>query len=461
MFHKFLMIPVAVVLLTACAAPSQQQVEAEVDDAAAASLPEFSDAWHAASSNGPVQVGWIESFNDPVLSGLVREAQQNNRSLAAAAANVEQARALARQAGASLSPDIGITAGAGRGGAVEGAPNASSSFSTGIQVGWEIDLWGRIRSGVAQSTASAQAAQADYRFAQYSLAANTATAYFTAIEAKLQTGIAKDSLAALEDTVRIVNAQFEEGMASAQDVALVRTDLATAQDQVVTLEGAQRSALRALELLLGRYPAADIDVRTSLPTVPGPPPAGMPSELLERRPDIVAAERRVAAAFNATNQAKAARLPSLNLTGSIGGASSELSDALNPANMIWNVGTGLLAPIFDGGRLRENVNIATAEQQASLAQYADTALNAFSEVESALDQGLVLIERDRALLEAAEQAENAYRLADLRYREGESSLLDLLNIQQRELAAKSNYSSVQRLQLEQRVGLNLALGGSW
>lgn len=461
MFHKFLMIPVAVVLLTACAAPSQQQVEAEVDDAAAASLPEFSDAWHAASSTGPVQVGWIESFNDPVLSGLVREAQQNNRSLAAAAANVEQARALARQAGASLSPDIGITAGAGRGGAVEGAPNASSSFSTGIQVGWEIDLWGRIRSGVAQSTASAQAAQADYRFAQYSLAANTAIAYFTAIEAKLQTGIAKDSLAALEDTVRIVNAQFEEGMASAQDVALVRTDLATAQDQVATLEGAQRSALRALELLLGRYPAADIDVRTSLPTVPGPPPAGMPSELLERRPDIVAAERRVASAFNATNQAKAARLPSLNLTGSIGGASSELSDALNPANMIWNVGTGLLAPIFDGGRLRENVNIATAEQQASLAQYADTALNAFSEVESALDQGLVLIERDRALLEAAEQAENAYRLADLRYREGESSLLDLLNIQQRELAAKSNYSSVQRLQLEQRVGLNLALGGSW
>ena len=449
------------VLIAACAAPSQREVEQQVDQAVSEELPEVSQAWQTATAAGPVQVGWIDSFNDPVLSRLVREAQANNPSLRAAAASVEQARALARQAGANLTPDINLTAGAGRGGRFESDNAPGNQFDVGLQVGWELDLWGRIRSGTAQAAASAQAAEADYRFAQYSLAANTAIAYFTAIEANVQTSIAQNNLSVLERTQGIVDAQFAEGLASAQDVALSRTDLASAREQVVTLEGAQRSALRALELLLGRYPAADIEVREALPDAPESPPAGVPSELLERRPDLIAAERQVAAAFNATNQAKAARLPSLSLTGNLGGSSSELSDVLNPANVAWNIGTSLLAPIFDGGRLRENVTIATAEQEASLAQYADAALRSFSDVETALDQGVVLDQREQALHEAVDQASEAYRLADLRYREGETSLLDLLTIQQRELATRSNRSSVQRLLLEQRISLHLALGGSW
>ena len=450
-------------MMSGCVIPTKQsEVEAGIDRATREALPQVSKAWRAASREGVVQVGWIAAFNDPVLSKLVSEAQANNLNLAAAAAGVEQARALARQAGANLTPSLSLTSGAARSGQLNSADsNSANSFNLGVQATWEVDLWGRVRSGVAQAGASTRAAEADYRFAQYSVAANTAIAYFTAIEANMQTQIAKDSLAALENTQRIVQAQYNEGAASGQDVALSKSDLSAAREQVVTLEGASRDALRALELLLGRYPGADLAVRRTLPVVPPAPPAGVPSEILERRPDLVAAERQVASAFNAVNQAKAARLPSLTLTGGLGGASSALSSLLNPINAAWSLGTSLLAPIFDGGRLREDVIIANAQQEEALAQYADAALRAFADVETALDQGMVLDQRIRALQEAADQASEAYRLAELRHKEGEISLIDLLTIQQQVIGTRRALSSVQRLLLQQRVHLNLALGGSW
>ncbi len=230
---------------------------------------------------------------------------------------------------------------------------------------------------------------------------------------------------------------------------------------MTALGGSFRNALRALEVLIGRYPGAALNVRESLPVAPPPPPAGVPSELLERRPDIVAAERRVAAAFNATAQAKAARLPGVGLTAQSGGASSSLSDLLDPANVAWRLGANMLAPIFDGGRRRETVKIATAEQEQALAAYGQAALNAFSELETSPDQGVVVAQRAVELQEAAREAENAFRIASLRYKEGEEDLLSVLTIQQRVIRANSALSSVERLLLEQRVNLNLALGGSW
>ncbi len=459
---RLLLIPLLASAVAACVTPSQSEVERGVDEATADSLPPVSEAWRSAGRQGAVQVGWIAAFEDPVLTALVSEAQANNLNLAAAAAGVEQAQALARQAGASLTPDVNLNLGGTRSGQVNSdVSSADSSFSSGLQVAWEADLWGRIRSGTAQARASAQAAEADYRYAQHSIAANTAIAYFTAIEANLQTQIAEDSLEILENTQRIVEAQYNEGAASAQDLALSNTDLAGAREQVVSLQGTSRNALRALELLLGRYPSAELAVRTTLPKVPVAPPVGLPSEILERRPDLVSAERNVAAAFNAVNQAKAARLPSLSLTGTLGGSSGELSSLLDPGNVAWSAGTSLLAPIFDGGRRRENVTIASAQQEAALAQYADKALQAFYDVESGLDQGRVLADRSNQLQIAADQASEAYRLAELRYKEGETSLIDLLTIQQRVISTRSTLSSLQRLLLQQRVNLHLALGGSW
>lgn len=447
-------------LLTACG-PTRQEIEADVSAAVEAETPAVPERFGTQTSATDVQVGWIESFDDPALVKLVKEAQANNQNLRAAAANVERARALAKQAGAALKPNVDLTAGAVRAGSPGDTIATTSDLSVGLQVSWELDVWGRVRAGARGAAASAQAVEADYRYAQHSLAAATARAYFTAIEANLQTNNERATVEVLKETLRIVNVKYENGIGSSQDVALARSDLATARERLTTAEGSYRDALRALEILLGRYPSAELAVRKLLPDIPPPPPAGVPSEVLERRPDIVAAERRVAAAFNTVQQAKAARLPKLSLTGSLGGASSSLSSVTDSSSVTWRLATNLLAPIFDGGRLRAQVEIATAEQEQSLAAYGETALKAFSELETSLDQGVVVAQREVDLKEAALEADEAFRIANLRYQEGLSDLLSVLTIQQRVIGAKRNLASVQRLGLEQRVNLHLALGGSW
>ena len=447
----------AFLLLPGCAVNRPPE---EATAAAAAEVPEPPEAWTGEEVAGDVQVGWIDSFADPTLAELVREAQEHNKNLQAAAANVERARALARQAGAALKPTTGLSVGGARSG-VTGSSNQTDQLTVGVDISWEVDVWGRVRAGRRGAVASAEAAAADFLFAQYSLAAGVARGYFLAIEAGRQEEVAQETVDALEETLRIVSLRFENGMVGAQDVSLAKSDLATARDRLVTVQGSRRDAQRALELLLGRYPAAELEVRESLPTLPPGPPAGLPSEILERRPDLVAAERRVAAAFDAVDQARAARLPAVQLTGSLGGASRGLSSLLDPANLAWRAGASLLAPLFDGGARREQVEIATADQKQSLALYGDAALKAFGEVEKSLDQGVVLSQRRGELEIAAQEAKEAYRIADLRYREGESDLLDVLAVRQRVLAADSNLVSVERQLLDQRVSLHLALGGSW
>ena len=457
---RLLLSTLIIVGLAGCGV-SQEQVEQDVADAVGQEPPSTPAQWVMAADSGEVQAGWIESFNDPDLVALVVEAQANNRDLGAAAANVDRAWAFARQAGASLTPSLDLTSGAARTGSLGDSVPTTTNLTLGAQVSWELDVWGRVRSGQRAAVAGAQAAEADLRSAQDSLAAATAKAYFSAIEANIQAGIARETVRILEETQRIVSVRHENGMGSAQDVSLARSDLASARERLTTIESSFRDAVRALEVLLGRYPGAELEVRETLPEVPPPPPAGLPSELLERRPDLVAAERRVAAAFNATNQAQAARLPTIGLTGNIGGASSSLSNLLDSNNVGWTAGTNLLAPLFDGGVRRSQVDIATAEQEQSLAAFGQAAINAFRELETNLDQGFVVAQRIVDLQEASSEAENAYRISKVRYDEGEEDLLTVLTIQQRGISSRSSLSSAERLLLEQRVNLFLALGGSW
>ncbi len=440
---------------------SKDHIDESVKESTVSEGPPPAVNWSVDSDPSKIEVDWLNSFNDPTLNQLVKEAQENNKNLQAAAANVERARSYAIQAGAALQPAVNLTAGGTGSGTLQESTANTGNMTLGLQVSWEIDLWGRIGAGKRSAIASAEAVEADYRFSQYSLAANTAITYFTAIETQIQTEIVRDTLVSLIEITRIVDLQYENGMATSQDVALARSDLATARERLITIEGSKRDIVRALELLLGRYPAADLAVLDKLPALPPHPPAGLPSELLERRPDMVAAERRVAAAFNATAQAKAAQLPTINLTGTLGGGSNALSNILDPSNILWQTGANLLAPIFDGGKREAQIDIATAEQKQALATYGQAALAAFSEVEQLLDQGEVLGKRETELKHALKESKRAYNIAKLRYKEGELPLLDLLSLQQRVNTSESNLSSVTRLLLEQRVNLHLALGGSW
>jgi NodT family efflux transporter outer membrane factor (OMF) lipoprotein len=412
----------------------------------------------AESDNVPTQ--WLKSFNDPMMLKLIEEGKANNIDLQVAAGNMNKAWLLAKQSGAALKPSADLSLGRAQSGSADSGAS-TSNVTVGLQVSWELDIWGRIRAGVHAAEARAQATEADYIFAQHSLSANIAKTYLKVIEAKLQADITRKNLTIFKKTMRITQVKYDNGMSSAQDVALNRANLASAKEQLIALEGSQRDAIRALEVLLGRYPNAELDISGVLPDLPPPPPAGIPSEILERRPDIVSAERQIASAFDATDQAKAARLPRFSLTSTVSGTSSSLSDVLNPTNVAWQLGSNLMAPLFDGGRRKIDVEIATVEQKQAISNYVQKALTAFSEVENNLDQGRVLADRETALIEVQAQSNKAYRIAELRYREGESDLLDTLQIQQQAIVAESNLLSIKRSQLEQRINLYLSLGGSW
>lgn len=429
-------------------------------DLALSEVGDIPDTWQAAADRvGEVENGWIAAFGDPILLSLVQEAQANNRNLRSAALNVERSLLLARQAGAELSPQVGLSAGGGGQGNFDGGN--TQNLNVGVQASWELDLWGRIRSGQEAAMASARAADADYRAAQLSVAAAVARGYFAVINADQQLQIARDNVDALAETSRIVQVRFENGLVSSQDVALTLFELASASDTLLTAQASKGSASRALELLLGRYPSAEIPVDSILPRRPEGPPAGLPSDLLERRPDLIAAERRVAASIDRLDQAKAARLPSISLTASTAGASSELSDLLDPSNLAWTAATNLLAPIIDGGARQTQVEISTVDQRLAIQTYADVALQAFGEVEQALADSDTIARRKVFVEEAQRQSETALRLARLQYNEGEIDLLSVLQLEQAAFAARSTALSVNRLELEQYVDLNLALGGSW
>lgn len=454
-----LIILINLLFVVGCVSSSKDRLE-DAKITAKSSLPAAPATWKSAQESvGEVQIGWLARLNDPILEELVEEAQNNNSNLELAAANVDNAKALSIQASAGLLPQLRLQSGALSTGTRD--VTAPSRISLGLQSSWEIDLWGRLRAGQQASYQSLAAAEADYTFAQYSIAASVAQAYLASIEAKGQLEIAQKTIAALEQTNNIVQVQFANGTTDEQSVALARSDLAAAKEGLAASQGAQRNAIRSLELLLGRYPQAELEVAGKLPVQPESVPAGIPSTLLERRPDLISAERRIAAAFNQLDQAKTARLPAISLSGSLGGASNSLGTLLDPANVAWQTAANLLAPLFDGGIIQAQIDAANANQKAAIASYRQAALSAFAEVETALDQEQVLQQRLTSLRVSKSSAEEALRIAELQYKEGEISLVDVLTIQQRVFSARQRLLSIERAALSQWVDLNLALGGSW
>jgi len=245
---------VAIVATSGCMTLSS---DADVAEATRASVPSLPDTWAVDGAvPGEVQVGWITALGDPVLTELVLEAQENNRDIRAAAANLEASRALVRQARSALYPQVNASFSASESGFYDNAilPD-QSAYGLNAAASWEADLWGRVRAGRNAAYANAQAVEADFRFAQYALAQGVATAYFASIEAQQQVGVAQRTVDALAEIDRIVRVRYREGFASAQDTATAASDFQSAQDSLALARGAARSARRALEVLLGRYPA--------------------------------------------------------------------------------------------------------------------------------------------------------------------------------------------------------------
>lgn len=414
-------------------------------------------AWKAGGEVKPVADYWLASFCDAQLDALVAEAIAFNPDLRVAAAKVEQAGEYVNLAKAALLPSINLF---GSGGVNMGGGDALQLLSLGLS--WEIDLWGRLRYARNASEETFASARADFEFARQSLAAATARSWFTATETAIQQRIADDMVVAAQQLLKLADKREQVGVGNEQDVAVARANLANFEDNAKQIRLAHSQALRALELLLGRYPAAELEAREDLTALPGPIPVGMPLQALERRPDLIAAERRVAVAFNRVGQAKAARLPTLSLNANIAGISSDIielrEDFENPTG---GAGARLLAPIYQGGALTTQVEIRTLEQKEAIADYARIALRAIGDVENALAAGATLAERERLQQRIVADNQRALALTETRYRVGQSDLRSVRQQQLEVYAARLALLRVQSEQLAQRVNLHLALGGSF
>jgi NodT family efflux transporter outer membrane factor (OMF) lipoprotein len=414
----------------------------------------------AGGGPGNIADNWLATFNGAQLDALVREAVTNNPDLRVTATRVEQAAQYVELAKAALRPSVNL---AGTGGFRAGGSDVSSALQ-GIMlaVSWEPDLWGRLRYGRNAARETYASAQADFEFARQSLAATTARSWFTASETSLQQPIADEMVKSAQQLVSLAEQRQRVGAGNESDVALARANLGNFQDNAAQIRLAHAQTLRALEWLLGRYPAAELKARQDLAKLPGTVPVGMPLETLERRPDLIAAERRVAAAFNRVGEAKTARLPRIILNASVASIASEViqlqSDYNTPSG---GAGGKLIAPICQGGALKAQVEIRTLEQKEAVAQCALMALRAIGDMENALAAGNTLAEREQLLQRIVTGNQRALDLAQTSYRVGKT---DLRADQQQQLnvyAARYALLQVESGQLSQRVNLHLALGGSF
>ncbi|MGB0992125.1 MAG: efflux transporter outer membrane subunit [Akkermansiaceae bacterium] len=427
--------------------------------------------WTATSqARSGIDHQWVSRFGDSKLSSLVNEALASNHDMRIAAERVFRARQAAKVSDATSKPQVGFAANQNRRknifvGFPFGGSQISDTYGAEFKVDWEPDLWGRARAGKSASLAEWQAGGQDYRAARASLAAQICKAWFALAEANEQVALAKKALEIRKKTEQAVRDRFERALreegGSASQLRLAQTDVASAKADLSGKQGDLETARRQLELLAGRYPAGKLKGRVALPRIPSRPPAGLPSELLMRRPDILAAERRYAASVKRIKEARLAIYPSFKLTGTAGTTTDSLRKILNSDFGVWSIGSNLAQPILTGGRVKAEVRVRESNQREALASLQKTTLKAFGEVEQALAAERWLARRESEIREALKLANDAAKAAEDDYRDGNGDVLTLFTAQSRSIQLDSQYSILRRVRLTNRVDLHLALGGGF
>lgn len=427
------------------------------DEIAKQALPNLAPPakWAAGGAPGAVASDWLATLGDPRLDALVREALAYNADLRVAAARVDVAAAYVAGAKSPLWPQASLLARGG--GKMSG--DSSGLQGVGLVVSWELDLWGRVRSVAKATELQYDSTVLDAEYARQSIAALVVKSWVLAVESRLAKAQAEAMAKSAAQLLALARDRQRVGSGDEYDVSIALAGVETYRDAARALDLAYTNALRAIETLVGRYPGASVAVPDALPAWTAVAPAGVPSELLERRPDVAAAERRVAAAFYRTEEAKAARLPRITLSANLTTISSELFVLQPRDNPVASFGAGLVQPLFLGGLLQSQIDARTAEQQAAIADYGRIGARAFGEVESALAAADAASDREAMLARAVRDNERAQELANVRYRVG---TIDLRSVEQQQLALYASRVALLHVQAErlvQRVNLHLALGG--
>lgn len=453
-------------MLAACAT-SPDAAERYIDDrdALVETVAGAPAEWAAYGVAGKAPTGdWLSQFNDPVMQTLVAEALAANPTLESRAALTRATEALTRAARGARLPSLSASASAG--GTSTGLDVAGSDerfndplYGLGIEASWEMDLWGRVSNGVAQAEADYAASEADLAAAELSITAQTAIAWIRLNEALEQERIALLSYEARDRVLTITDRRVRSGVAGPLELRTARSTLAGAEATIAARRQASTEASRRLEVLLGRYPAAELTSNGTLPQLAALEAEGNPALLLSRRPDIAALEARVVAAGLRAEEARLAMLPSLRLSGSASTSSTELKDIVDPALVAARLVAGLAQPLFTGGRLKAQQDAAIAQAQSSVANYASGVLTAWREVEDALTADVLLAQQEAAQGVAFEEARYAEELAERQYVSGTITIFNLIDAQTRRLTAESQLVSARASRAINRVSYHLALGG--
>ena len=430
-------------------------------------------AWTAADTPpGRLAIDWWTDFGDDGLEAAVQAALTGNFDLQAAAARLEIAAADARLAAAELWPSVDARYNGARqqqnfvGLPIPGAEDEvlSTIFTNhgvSLDVSWEIDLWGRLRAASQLVLANLQASAADLRGAQLSMAGQTAKAWFATAEAQQQIDLSRETVQSYRESADQVRGRFEAGIRPPLDLRLALLNLANAEAALDQRLQQFDAAVRQLKVLLGEYADDVIDAPLALPELTPNVPGGLPADLVARRPDLVVAERLLAAAEANLGIAQRNRFPNIALTASTGTATNALRSLLDGDFSVWSLLANVTAPLWQGGRLREEVNRAEAESAEALATYANAVLTAYAEVETALAADEFLQRRERHLGVAAEQAQAAAVLAYERYITGLEPYVTVLDSQRSAFQAEGELIAARRQRLDNRVDLYLALGGGF
>lgn len=433
-------------------------------------LPEaYQESVQVASGAETVSNAWWTLYQDAVLNDLIDSASKNNTDIKIAVARIEEADAYLREVGAALFPQVNVESNASRNRVTEtgaipvigGASPNRSNYNVKLSAGYEIDFWGKLRR--AQESAKAQALGS--RFAKdtvdLSLKSLVAGDYLLLRSLDAQIALSEDSIKTREDSLALTKRRLEGGIASALDVHQAEVAYSNLKAQIAELKRHRALIEHQLALLTGKL---DLKVEAgNIAALPMPPipPVGLPSSLLEARPDVRQAEQNLIAANARIGVAKAALFPTITLTAGFGGESKDLGDVLKSASRIWSGGVGLSVPIFDSGRLKSKVDQATAEQKQILAAYERAVQQAFVDVNDALVSLRQSAEMESSLDISQQSAKKALEIANNRYKSGYTSYLEVLDAQR--VANDTSLAFVQSRQARLKASVDLfkALGGGW
>lgn len=407
---------------------------------------------------------WWRVFNDPVLDGLVERAAVANTSVQQAAARLAEARAIARTVDADRSVQVGLGAGANRGAGLDrgnGSKVPGTLINAGANFSWELDLFGRLSGASNAAALDAASREALLQSAKLAVQAEVAQSYLALRALDDERVIVRETVGAYRDTLNLTERRYRAGDLAELDVARVQTEVAATESDALALDRQRAQLEHALAVLTGDV-ASQFELRsaawtTALPSIP----AGLPSTVLERRPDVAAAQRTMQAAQARVGVAKAAWFPSIALTGAGGYASPDLGDLFKWSARSWGIGALMSLPLLDGGRREAGVQGASAQFDGALAGYREQVLVAFRDVEDQLSAIRLLEQQSAVQARAVASAQRATVLSDARYRNGYVSQLDLLDARRSELRNRRQALQVKSAQYQATVGLIRALGGGW